>query len=57
MTKCDCLKKHENGGICNCLDNNDVDDFFEEEVEEVEEEEEKEDYTRITKKHDDWFNH
>ena len=57
MTKCDCLKKHENGGICNCLDNNEPEDFFEEEVEEVEEEEEKEDYTRITKKHDDWFKH
>lgn len=52
---CDCLKKHENGGVCNCLDNNEPEDFFEEK--EKEEEEEVEDYTRITRKEDDWFNH
>ena len=60
MTKCDCLRKHLNGGECDCLDNLDnldVDNWEENYEDGDVEVEEDEDKTRITNRHDDWFNH
>ena len=55
MAKCDCLLSHTNGGVCNCQDNSDWDNYEEVDDNTQEEEEEEFDRTRITKPEDDWF--
>lgn len=57
MAECTCLLKHQNGGVCNCLDNSDWDNW-EEDYDDVDiETKEEEDTTKVTKKDDDWFVH
>ncbi len=61
MPQCDCSLKHTNKGVCNCLDNNslldwDDDDDLDDDWKDVKIEEDN-DRAKITKKDDDWFVH
>lgn len=57
MAKCTCLLSHQNGGVCNCTDNSDWDNYEEDWEDGDVEVEEEPDNTKITKKDDDWFVH
>lgn len=56
MPLCDCSLKHANGGVCNCLDNNSLSDWDDDELDEDWKDvkiEEDDDPTKITKSWDD----
>lgn len=57
---CDCLRKHQNGGVCDCFDNNLISDWDDDaEIEDNNWEdvkiEEDDDPTKIAKKWDDFL--